>query len=167
MKDVLVFVMEEMAKESETDFKFQMPKHTSFVGTIVKSVGIEAVSRNPVYIQYIAQLTNSSGKYLFDTDNETFRNIYRDTVLLLAEKGFLFEDDPEFMNVRRQMKNDGQVDGHLEQSVPLQPIAIGPDDIIQPMPSGGYPPMGAKPREASSPDDDDESDVTALLGGYA
>lgn len=36
MKDVIVFVMEEMAKESDIDYKFQVPKHTSFVGSIVK-----------------------------------------------------------------------------------------------------------------------------------
>ena len=36
LKDVLVFVIEEMAKNSEVDFKFQVPKHTSFVGSIVK-----------------------------------------------------------------------------------------------------------------------------------
>lgn len=36
MKDVIVFVMAEMAKESEVDYKFQVPKHTSFVGSIVK-----------------------------------------------------------------------------------------------------------------------------------
>ena len=38
MKDVLVFVMEDMAKESAVDYKFQVPKHTSFVGSIVKVV---------------------------------------------------------------------------------------------------------------------------------
>lgn len=36
LKDVLVFVISEMAKDSEIDFKFQVPKHTSFVGSIVK-----------------------------------------------------------------------------------------------------------------------------------
>ena len=36
MKYVIVFVMEEMAKESDIDYKFQVPKHTSFVGSIVK-----------------------------------------------------------------------------------------------------------------------------------
>lgn len=36
MKDVLVFVMAEMAKESSIDYKFQVPKHTSFVGSIIK-----------------------------------------------------------------------------------------------------------------------------------
>lgn len=36
MKDVLVFVMSDMAKESNVDYKFQVPKHTSFVGSIVK-----------------------------------------------------------------------------------------------------------------------------------
>ena len=80
MKDVLVFVMGEMAKGSDTDFKFQMPKHTSFVGSIIKNVGIEVISRNESYRNFLAELSTTSGKYLFDTNNEMFRNIYRDTV---------------------------------------------------------------------------------------
>ena len=32
LKDVIVFVISEMAKESEVDIKFQIPKYTSFVG---------------------------------------------------------------------------------------------------------------------------------------
>ena len=55
MKDVLVFVMGEMAKESDTDFKFQMPKHTSFVGSIIKNVGIEVISRNESYRNFLAE----------------------------------------------------------------------------------------------------------------
>ena len=36
LKDVLGYVMIETAKRSEFDCKFQMPKHTSYIGTIVK-----------------------------------------------------------------------------------------------------------------------------------
>ena len=36
MKDIIVYVMSEMAKDSPVDFKFQVPKHTSFGGSIVK-----------------------------------------------------------------------------------------------------------------------------------
>lgn len=45
MRDLLVFVMGELAKESDVDYKFQLPKHTSFVGAIVK-VGI----RNTIHL---------------------------------------------------------------------------------------------------------------------
>lgn len=36
LKDVIVFVIEEMAKDSVQDYKFIVPKHTSYVGTVVK-----------------------------------------------------------------------------------------------------------------------------------
>ena len=36
LKDVLGYVMVETAKRSENDCKFQMPKHTSYIGSIVK-----------------------------------------------------------------------------------------------------------------------------------
>ena len=39
LKDVLGYVMVETAKRSETDCKFQMPKHTSCIGSIVKVGG--------------------------------------------------------------------------------------------------------------------------------
>ncbi len=165
MKDVLVFVMEEMAKESNIDFKFQMPKHTSFVGAIVKNVGIETISRNPAYLEYIASLSACPGKYIFDTNSETFRSIYRDTVLLLAEKGYLFDDDPELMSVHRQMKSDGRLDGQLSQAATLQPIAISPEDIMQTLPPGGYA-VGVKPGEVPAPNEED-SDVAAGSGAHA
>lgn len=44
LKDVLLFVIGEMAKDSDTDFKFQVPKHTSFVGSIIKVVIAVTVS---------------------------------------------------------------------------------------------------------------------------
>ena len=36
LKDVLGYVMVETAKRSDCDCKFQMPKHTSYIGAIVK-----------------------------------------------------------------------------------------------------------------------------------
>ena len=36
MKDVLVYVMSDMARESDNDYKFIIPKHTSYVGYIIK-----------------------------------------------------------------------------------------------------------------------------------
>ena len=44
LKDVLLFVIGEMAKDSDTDFKFQVPKHTSFVGSIVKVIVAVTIS---------------------------------------------------------------------------------------------------------------------------
>ena len=42
LKDVLGYVMVETAKRSDCDCKFQMPKHTSYIGSVVK-VGMEGV----------------------------------------------------------------------------------------------------------------------------
>lgn len=36
IKDVMSYVMEETAKQSDCECRFQMPKHTSFIGQIVK-----------------------------------------------------------------------------------------------------------------------------------
>ena len=36
MKDVIVFAMSDIAKESEHDYKFIVPRHTSYVGSIIK-----------------------------------------------------------------------------------------------------------------------------------
>ena len=36
LKDIIVFVMLDMAKNSDVDYKFQVPKHTSYVGSIIK-----------------------------------------------------------------------------------------------------------------------------------
>lgn len=159
MKDVLVFVMGEMAKESDTDFKFQMPKHTSFVGSIIKNVGIEVISRNESYRNFLGELSTTSGKYLFDTNNEMFRNIYRDTVLLLAEKGYLFDDDPELLLVNRQLKGVPQLENHISQPNPLQSISISAEDIMQNLPQGTYPTITTKQAETAVANEDEENEV--------
>ena len=41
LKDVLGYVMVETAKRSENDCKFQMPKHTSYIGSIVKVCAVD------------------------------------------------------------------------------------------------------------------------------
>ena len=69
MKDLIVYVMEEMAKESEVDYKFQMPKHTSFVGAIIKTVGIDVIANNPTYRDYVHSLAVSQGRYPFDMNS--------------------------------------------------------------------------------------------------
>ena len=38
LKDVLGYVMVETAKRSDCDCKFQMPKHTSYIGSVVKVI---------------------------------------------------------------------------------------------------------------------------------
>lgn len=36
VRDVLLYVMEDTAKHSDYDCKFPLPKHTSYVGSIIK-----------------------------------------------------------------------------------------------------------------------------------
>ena len=82
-----------------------------------------------------------SGKYVFDVNNETFQSIYRDTVLRLDERHFLFEDDPELISVRRSMKGLPQVENAVSHSNPLEGITISPEDIIPAIQNNGFPQM--------------------------
>lgn len=152
MKDVLIYVMGELAKESDTDIKFQVPKHTSFVGTIIKNVGIEVIARNETYRQYVHSLTVSQGKYPFDVNSDMFQSIYRDTVLRLEERGFLFEDDPELYYIRHLDKSLSPVDGSLQQGNSINPLAITSEDIIQ---RNTYPPISEKLNDDDSANEDD------------
>lgn len=152
MKDVLIYVMGELAKESDTDIKFQVPKHTSFVGTIVKNVGIEVIAKNEAYRQYVHSLTVSQGKYPFDVNSEIFQGIYKDTVLRLEERGFLFEDDPELYYIRHLDKSLSPVDGPLQQGDSMNPIAITNEDII---PHNTYSSISEKMNDDDSANEDE------------
>ena len=118
MKDLIVYVMEEMAKESEVDYKFQMPKHTSFVGAIIKYVGIDVIANNPTYRDYVHSLAVSQGRYPFDMNSDMFQSIYKDTVLKLEERDFLFANDPELLAIRRETNPD------YENSSSQSPVKI-------------------------------------------
>ena len=110
MKDVLLYVISELAKDSTSDIKFQVPKHTSFVGTIVKNVGIDVIARNPNYRIYLRSLAESQGKYPFNMNNDVFQSIYKDTVLKMEERNLLFEDDPELAAIQQMEKGLSVVD---------------------------------------------------------
>lgn len=103
--------MEETAKQNDFDCKFQIPKHTSYVGTIVKvrmflmcymqNTAIDVIARNPCHQEYLSSLINQANKYRFDVGSSQFLNLYYDTILRLYERGFLFDDDPELEDIRQ------------------------------------------------------------------
>ena len=105
MKDLLIYVIEELAKESVSDIKFQLPKHISFVGTIVKDVVIDVVAGNPEYISYCQNLAEAEGIYPFNMSCDEFQNIYNDTVLQLENRDLLFEDNPELLAIHQIEQN--------------------------------------------------------------
>lgn len=129
LKDVIVFVISEMAKESEVDIKFQMPKYTSFVGSIVKYVAIDVIAHNETYRDYLDVLSRAQGKYPFDSSDVTFVNIYRDTVLALNDRGYLFADDPELLSIQHESKDMPELDNAVGQTNPLN--GINPDDLLR------------------------------------
>ncbi|KAK8796112.1 hypothetical protein JH06_2783 [Blastocystis sp. subtype 4] len=100
LKDVLGYVMVETAKRSDCDCKFQMPKHTSYIGSVVKNTAIDVIARSETHQQYLQSLINQSSKYRFDVTSTQFMNLYYDTILKLYERGYLFEDDPELEEIR-------------------------------------------------------------------
>ena len=167
MRDLLVFVMSELAKESDVDCKFQLPKHTSFVGTIVKvgfrnihpfmnqSVAIDVLSANEIYRQYLDQLCNTKGKFVFNPENEMFLNIYRDVVLLLEERGFLFEDDPELLAVKQA--RGFQPNFPIPQTTPvIEGIPLPAEEVITNVQSSTFAPITIKPESQSVREDDPE-----------
>ncbi|KAK8796819.1 hypothetical protein WA588_000945, partial [Blastocystis sp. NMH] len=156
MKDVIVFVMEEMAKESDIDYKFQVPKHTSFVGSIVKCVAIDVLSSNERYKEYIQSLCDMTGNYVFDVNNEVFQSIYRDTVLKLDERHFLFADDPELISVKRAMKDLSQVDQPSHPAT-LESISISAEDILPTMQQSNYSQISMK--ESMQPQTEEDMDA--------
>ena len=110
----------------------------------MQGVAIDVLSSNAHYKEYVNSLCEMSGKYVFDVNNETFQSIYRDTVLRLDERHFLFEDDPELISVRRSMKGLPQVENAVSHSNPLEGITISPEDIIPAIQNNGFPQISMK-----------------------
>lgn len=131
--------MIETAKRSDCDCKFQMPKHTSYIGTIVKvsecwilpyskTVVIDVIARSDAHQAYLDSLINQTAKYKYDVTSPQFLNLYYDTVLKLYEKHYLFEDDPELEEVRQLLAN-GNAQSSTDASGSIS-ISVYPDYII-------------------------------------
>lgn len=64
------------------------------------------IARNVNHQKYIQSLIAQTNKYRFDASSNQFLTLYYDTILKLYERGYLFEDDPEFEEIR-QLMNKG------------------------------------------------------------
>ena len=117
------------------------------------------IGQSDEYRNYISTLVNSTGKYNFDTSNEEFQHLYRDVVLKLKERGYLFDDDPELLLVNRQLKGVPQLENHISQPNPLQSISISAEDIMQNLPQGTYPTITTKQAETAVANEDEENEV--------
>lgn len=123
-------------------------------------MAIDVLSSNAHYKEYVNSLCEMTGKYVFDVNNETFRSIYRDTVLRLDERHFLFEDDPELLSIRCSMKGLPQMDAPVSQSNPLEGITISPEDIIPAIQNNGFPQI---PMKVTAPSTQTEEDMEMVV----
>ena len=88
-------------------------------------MALDVIAHNPSYRDYIDSLIQGTGKYAFDVRQESFRNLYRDTVLALYGRGFLFEDDPELQNIQHA-------------SIIIPPNTVSSDDILPTLPQTDF-----------------------------
>ena len=89
---------------------------------------MEVIASNDAYVKYMNSLA-ALDKYVFDTKNEFFQGIYRDTILELHDRGFLFADDPEFINLQHAMKLAPTLSTSSSiQSVQISTTSILPND---------------------------------------
>ena len=104
----------------------QLSKQISFFKHIIlQATAIDVIARNPHHQDYLTNLVNQTSKYRFDVTSSQFLNLYYDTVLRLYEKGFLFEDDPEFDDIR-QLLSQGIAHSNPEVSG-FPSISVLPD----------------------------------------
>ena len=101
-----------------------------------------------------------TGNYVFDVNNEVFQSIYRDTVLKLDERHFLFADDPELISVKRAMKDLSQVDQPSHPAT-LESISISAEDILPTMQQSNYSQISMK--ESMQQQTEEDMDAVALL----
>ena len=83
------------------------------------------IAHNRSYRDYIDMLCQGTGKYAFDVRQETFRNLYRDTVLALYGRGFLFDDDPELLNIQHT-------------TVIIPPNAVSSEELLPALPQTDF-----------------------------
>lgn len=107
-------------------------------------MAIDVIGHNQSYRDYLDALCNATGKYGFDANQEMFLNIYRDTVLKLDERGYLFEDNPELVAIQREMKGLPQIDSTVPHTATLDSISITTEDMIRPISHELIPPENIK-----------------------
>ena len=100
-----------------------------------------------------------TGSYVFDVNNEVFQSIYRDTVLKLDERHFLFSDDPELVSEKRALKDLNQVDQPSHPPT-LESISISAEDILPTMQQSNYSQISMK--DSMPPQTEEDMDAVSL-----
>ena len=113
------------------------------------------LSSNEVYRQYLDQLCETKGKFAFNPDNEMFLSIYRDVVLLLEERNFLFDDDPELLAVRQA--RGFQTDFPITHTTPvIEGIPLPAEEVITNVQGSTFAPISIKQDPQTAMEDDPE-----------
>lgn len=101
-------------------------------------------------------LFNTKGKYVFDTNNEMFQQIYQDVVLLLESRNFLFADDPELLSVKQKLKEIPSNVPIAQNPQVMDGIPIASEEMISSMQGASFPNMAMKDPAHPPMEDDTE-----------
>ena len=118
-------------------------------------MAIDVIAQNPVHKEYLDSLCHMKGKYNLDITSNRFKMLYRDTVLQLAERGYLFDDDPELLQIQHESKGLPLLPGNLTAPATLEPLSVRPDDAIHFSQSGLFAPLQVQGSENTSIEDYD------------
>ena len=118
-------------------------------------MAIDVIAQNPVHKEYLDSLCHMKGKYNLDITSNRFKMLYRDTVLKLAERGYLLDDDPELLQIQHETKSLPLLPGNLTAPATLEPLSVRPDDAIQLGQSGQLAPLQVQGSENTSIEDYD------------
>lgn len=118
------------------------------------------IAQNPVHKEYLDSLCRSKGKYNLDVTSESFTSLYRDTVLKLAENGYLFDDDPELIQFQHEVKGLPLIPDNLPAPASLESLAVRPEDAIHFSQTGLF---SALPVQGSDANSLEDYDVVANL----
>ena len=92
---------------------------------------------------------------MFNPDDEMFLSIYRDVVLLLEERNFLFDDDPELLAVRQS--REFQPDFPITQTTPvIEGIPLPAEEVITNVQGSTFAPISIKQDPQTAMEDDPE-----------
>ena len=113
------------------------------------------IAHNPSHKAFLDHLCFIEGKYIFDNSCGEFQAIYRDTVLKLAERGYLFEDDPELLQVQREVKDIHQLSRDFPSN-PLATLSLTSEDMMAADQSGVFSSIRMNEEEPNQTEEDYE-----------
>ena len=127
-------------------------------------MAIDVIAQNPVHKEYLDSLCHMKGKYNLDISSNSFKLLYRDTVLKLAERGYLFDDDPELLQIQHEAKGLPLIPGNLAPPTSLEPLSVRPEDAIHFGQPGLFATLPVQASEAAAIDD---YELVARFGGFS